>query len=304
MGSCLSREQAPGPRPVAMARPPSPAVKTALTDEDILFFAHNGYIHLRGVVPVKQVQDALAVIDKAYAEKNHDWNTGNPNDVVPNFRPDVAKHPAVIAALKNTTLWHMVEQLVGANSAWQPQQGQVALRETSKHLQSMGWSENTPLNPDGWHIDGGSGKYAFVGSPFTMLVGICLSHGQDIDLNHGQLLVWPGSHHVLHPGVAERVRENRIKDPHSIFAGTREERPDIGNPMRVLMAPGDAVFAHQRLGHTGGPNLGPYIRKNIYLRVQNKRHDHYLSSGELLNGSVWTEYAGVREVLQRHRLPV
>lgn len=279
---------------------PSTSAKTQLSDEDILFFEKNGFILLKGVVPVEQVSNALRVIDKAYQEGNHDWNKANPTDVVPKFGDDVATHADIIAPLHDTVLYDMVEQLVGKNEGWQPQRAQVALREPSEYFKKLDWDVNTTPNADGWHIDGGHGKYAHVGSPFTMLVGVCLSHGQDVEGNHGQFLVWPGSHHVLHPGVAERVRNGSIKDPHSIFAGPRDQRPQIGSPMRVLMEPGDAVLAHQRTGHTGGPNLGPYVRKNIYLRVQNRKHDHYLQSGELLNGSVWTEYAGVRETLAKY----
>lgn len=279
-------------------------VRVTLSDEDILFFEKFGYIHLPGVVPMHEVNAALGVIDSAYATGNHGHSKANPTDIVPSFGDDVAKNPAVFAPLKDTPLFGMIEQLIGKDSCWQPQRAQVALREPSEYWKGCGWDTTTPLNPDGWHIDGGAGKYAHVGSAFTLLVGVCLSTGQDCDGNHGQFLVWPGSHHVLHPAVKDRVDKGLIKDPHSIFAGTREQRPNIGAPIRVQMKPGDAVLAHQRTGHSGGPNLGPHIRKNLYLRVMNKNHDKYLSSGELLNGSVWTEYAGVRATLQKYGRPV
>ena len=277
--------------------------KLELTEEDIISFARDGYLHLRGVVPPEQVSAALAVIDTAYKQGNHGYSDKNPTDIVPTFGDDVSRHPAIIAPLKDTALFNCVEQLIGRNEAWQPQRAQVALREPSKYWRGLGWTENTKLNADGWHIDGGAGKYASVGSPFTLLVGVCLSPGQDVDKNNGQFLAWPGSHHKLHAGVAEKVRNNEIKDPHSIFAGTREQRPNIGEPIRVLMRPGDAVLAHQRLGHTGGPNLGAHVRKNLYLRVHNKKHDKYLETGELLNGSVFCEYRGVRDTLQKRGIP-
>lgn len=274
--------------------------KTSLTEKDVLQFEKDGYIILRGAVPQDQVEAALRVIDEAFASGNHGISDVNPTDVVPKFDDNVSKHPDVVGVLRDTPLYDMCEQLIGRNQAWQPQRAQVALREPSKYWKGLGWDLNTTPDPDGWHIDGGSGTYAYVGSPFTMLVGVCLSPGQDVDNNQGQFLAWPGSHYPLHDGVAERVREGRIKDPHAIFAGTREERPDIGAPIRCLLRPGDAVLAHQRLGHCGGPNLGNNVRKNLYLRVMNRQHDSYLSSGELLNGSVWTEYAGVREVLRKN----
>lgn len=284
--------------------PPPPVAQLGLSDQQILSFAENGYLHLCGVVPPHEVAAALAVIDTAYATGDHDLNDANPNDVVPSFRDNVAKHKAIIAPLAGTPLYAMVEQLMGPGKSWQPQQAQVALREPSEHLKKKGLGLHDKPDKNKWHIDGGSGKYAFTASSFSMLVGVCLSHGQEEDANNGQLLVWPGSHHVLHAGVRERVEKGLIKDPHAIFAGPPESRPQIGDPIRVLMRPGDAVLAHQRLGHQGGPNVGSHVRKNIYLRVMNQKHDKFLSSGELLNGSVFAEFHGVQDCLRRHGRPV
>lgn len=292
-----------GPRPPAHA-PGSPPPPLALTDEQILFFAEYGYLHLRGVVPPHEVSSAVSVIDSALASGDHDVNDANPTDVVPSFRPNVAKHKAIIAPLADTPLFGMVEQLIGPGKAWQPQEGQVALRAPSDYLRQRGVGLHDAPDRNKWHIDGGAGKYAFTASSFALLVGVCLSHGQEEDANNGQLLVWPGSHRVLHEGVRERVEKGLIKDPHSIFADGPLGRPQIGDPVRVLMRPGDAVLAHQRLGHHGGPNVGKHVRKNIYLRVMNQKHDKFLSSGELLNGSVFTEFHGVQDCLRRHGRPV
>jgi len=270
-----------------------------LTDEEILSFAKNGYLILKDVVPAKQMEDALAVIDKAYEEGNHGVNDKNPKDKVPEFRNDVAKNHKVVETVKGTKLWSAVEQLIGKGSAQMPKLAQVALREPSEYWKGKGWDLHTSVEKWPWHIDGGQGTYAFVGSPFTMLVGICMSEGQDSsDENHGQFLAWPGSHAKLHPLIPNRIKKGLITDPSSVFNDI--ERPDLGGPIRVPLKPGDAVIVHQRTGHSGGPNLGPHIRKNLYFRVSNSKHDTYLKSGELLNGWVWAEYAGVRTILEKH----
>lgn len=270
-----------------------------LTDDEILSFAKNGYLHLKGVVSAKKIEDALAVIDKAYEEGNHGWNDKNPKDKVPEFGNDVSKDEKVLETVKGSKLWGAVEKLIGKGSAEMPKLAQVALREPSDYWKGEGWDLKTSVDAWPWHIDGGMGQYAMVGSPFTMLIGVCLSEGQQVpEENHGQFLAWPGSHRTLHPLIPGRVAKGLITDPFSVFNDV--ERPDIGAPIRVPLKPGDAVLVHQRLGHSGGPNLGPNIRKNFYFRVSHTKHDTYLKSGELLNGWVWAEYAGVRKTLEKH----
>lgn len=102
-----------------------------------------------------------------------------------------------------------------------------------------------------------------------------------------------GSHHKLHPVVRERASKNLIKGP--IFGGSQKEKPDIGDPIRVLLRPGDAVLAHQRLGHSGGINLHKRMRKNLYFRILHKEHDKNWEA--TLNGHLFTQYEGLHHLI-------
>lgn len=93
--------------------------------------------------------------------------------------------------------------------------------------------------------------------------------------------------------MKQRVRDNLIHG-HMVFGG-RKHKPDIGDPMRVLLRAGDAVLAHQRLGHNGGINVHDEVRKNLYYRVKHKQHDDNLPA--LLSGSVFTEFEGLQHLL-------
>ena len=269
-----------------------------LSDEEVRTFARDGYLVLRRIVPQSRIEDVTSLIDNAYSNGDHGYSRNNPKDVVPQFKDDVSKHSSIVNIMTDTELSRVIEQLIGRGCAEYPKRVQVALREPSEYWKSQGWDIHSSIDAIPWHIDGGEGPYASNGSPFTMLVGVCLSEGQQAtEENHGQFLAWPRSHTILHPLVADRVRKGLITDPYSVFNDI--ERPNIGEPIRVALSPGDAVIAHQRLGHTGGPNLGPHVRKNLYFRVKHVRHDTYLKSGELIDGWVWAEYQGVREVLER-----
>lgn len=69
----------------------------------------------------------------------------------------------------------------------------------------------------------------------------------------------------------------------------------MGEPVRVLARPGDAILSHQRLGHAGGINLHERTRKNLYFRVRHKHHDDFLD--EILEGcSVFTEFQGIQDM--------
>lgn len=89
------------------------------------------------------------------------------------------------------------------------------------------------------------------------------------------------------------MNKGLVKGP-MIFGG-RKIKPDIGQPIRVLMRPGDAVLAHQRLGHSGGINLHEKTRKNLYYRLHHKNHDDLWKP--TLNGSVFTEFEGLHHLV-------
>lgn len=102
----------------------------------------------------------------------------------------------------------------------------------------------------------------------------------------------PGSHFKLHRVVRQRWQDGLIKG-HQIFGGHGPHKPKIGKPVRMLLNPGDALLAHQRLGHAGGINLHNDIRKNLYFRVSHINHRDIVE--EVLEGSVFTEYEGVKD---------
>lgn len=70
----------------------------------------------------------------------------------------------------------------------------------------------------------------------------------------------------------------------------------MGQPVRVLLRPGDACLAHQRLGHAGGINLHSETRKNLYFRISHKRHDEFLD--KILEGTaLFVEFDGIRRLV-------
>lgn len=71
---------------------------------------------------------------------------------------------------------------------------------------------------------------------------------------------------------------------------------DVGESRRVLLAPGDAVIAHQRLAHCAGLNLSPKIRKNLYFRVEHKQFPSF-AKAYASAPNPWMGFAGLSKFL-------
>lgn len=159
-----------------------------LTKEQKQSFIENGYLILRNVVPQDFISAALKVADDAFLAGDHTPNDHTENGIVPCFKPEVEKAPEIQRIMAETKLLQVCEALLGKGNCTYPRKSQIAFRQTDHHLIQKGMGLTEPMPKHRWHIDGGS-KTA---SAFTMLVGVALSPGQDVDENRGQFTVWPG----------------------------------------------------------------------------------------------------------------
>ena len=169
---------------------------------------------------------------------------------------------------------------------------QIAFRFPEKE------SDSDSLLYDGpkWHTDGlRQGK----AHPFSLLVGVCLSDVPSSD--SGNLLLWPGSHFVMHRckvdehGALDLSLLHRLL-LHPVFAdccsptasaeaphvGKDDRRrlsevkhdnepdvlPSLGKPVQLIASAGDCVFLHPDLAHAGGINLSADVREMIYFRLK------------------------------------
>ena len=167
-----------------------------LTIEQKQNFIKDGYIILRDVVPKEFVQTALTFADQAFADGRHKWNDHNPNDVVPAFNDDVQNAKEISQCFGSTALLEACEDLIGKGNCWWGQKAQIAFRPFDQRSHDRGMKLTDSMASHRYHCDGGMGKYRQTGTPFTILVGVCLTEGQDVDELRGQLNVWPGKDSV------------------------------------------------------------------------------------------------------------
>lgn len=290
----LSHHRATPPAPFCPAFPVAflDMPNHVLSDDDKRAFIRDGYIVVRGAIPSNLIDDALAFVDDAYAKGQYEYDETK-FDPVPVFAKEVTENPVLGELLERSAVLPAMEDLLGEGNVKYNHAPQIAFRTADKKMRAkgMGMTDLTPWFK--YHIDGGQGPLAHTGTPFSLLVGVCLSPGQDVDENRGQFTAWPGSHFKLHRIVRQRVQKGLIKG-HQIFGGHGAHKPNVGTPRRVLLNPGDVVLAHQRLGHAGGVNLCNIPRKNLYFRV--RRVGHYKIVDDIVNGPTFHQFDGLHHL--------
>eukprot|EP00039_Didymoeca_costata_P006264 m.88735 g.88735 ORF g.88735 m.88735 type:complete len:148 (+) comp13185_c0_seq1:1139-1582(+) len=109
----------------------------------------------------------------------------------------------------------------------------------------------------------------------------------------GNFCVFPGTHRYLLPLVKQQVMcgselFSQETTPNATQPGI-PPKPPLTNGVQVLAAPGDVVFAHQKLAHRGGPNYSSNIRYQVYFRLSVTNHEALVSKGAVLE-DLWVEY--------------
>lgn len=77
------------------------------------------------------------------------------------------------------------------------------------------------------------------------------------------------------------------------FRGTKT---NVGEPKRVLVHPGDAFIAHQRLAHAAGVNISEIIRKNVYFRIVHAARDTFFHQ-YIHSDTPWIGFYGLSDIL-------
>jgi len=242
---------------VSLGLPPVeelPASSAAqLSNEDRLHFRVHGFVVLRGAVPPEHVRAALRLINFTLGQPDC-WQT---DDEGKRTRMNFGGSGGFDEVLHSPVLWAALNALLGLGH--KSGDAQVALRFPQPPLRGDGVDDRKR-----YHIDGINNKKSFC--PFSLLCGVALS---DQSRPHsGNLHIFPGSH--LNPDVHEWYKTNRgLEHP----SGAGANKPDLGESVQVLLAPGDVVLAHQLLAHSAGLNFSENIRYQLFFRVMHARHE-------------------------------
>ncbi|KAL4160043.1 hypothetical protein PRNP1_000614 [Phytophthora ramorum] len=241
-------------------------------------FMQNGYLQIRGAVPLLLANAALRRI-------NHDL--GIPGRMIDGgvegnikLAGNTSNSDPVLDLYYLSDVCKYVEALVGADQVVPPQGAQIALR-----FPELG-EPREPLGTE-WHTDGmRQGRL----HPFTLLAGIALSNVPEPLC--GNLTVFPGSHVSLQSRLTAdgklQGHDDECYKADSVWGdGTL---PDLGTPVQLLAARGDMVLAHPNLAHRGGLNFSPDIRYQVYFRI---KHKHLDELQEQCSTDLWADLQGL-----------
>jgi len=242
-------------------------------------FVRDGFIIVRGAVPRELVEAALGNINAALLKPG---SVTKDDDGTLQICQESRRHESVQALLYATPLWTIAQRLLGRGKVSHCPQSQMALRPPNLGAKPL---DDEAIPPKQWHIDGmNKGNH----SPFSILLGIALSE-QTLP-NCGNLVAFPGSHHVLHPLIRGEVESGS-----GIFSDEAAERkPALHGGKQIYLKPGDAVLLHQKVAHRVGVNLSPHIRYQTYFRLSHVDHAKKLTDGSLLD-DLWTEFEGLQD---------
>lgn len=237
-------------------------------------FYSDGFVIVPGACSEKMCHRALRLVNKSLEtqESNRDKKIWTDPDIINLFN-------------QNSTITNTVESLIGQKPPFL-MGAQIALRFPGTLCMPNTFLP-VPFYNDAWHIDGlpteGSGQTTI--KNFTMLVGVCL---QDVlhDL-HGNLMVFPRSHHVLQDYFQKEgfeAAQNGL---------TKVPKVPLANPIQVKMRTGDVIFAHYSLAHSIAPNCAHMIRTMVYFRIN--VHPEGFRPDAMLD--IWKDYPPIQRAL-------
>lgn len=245
--------------------------------DNIDSFVKNGYLHVKRAVDSRLVQEALRAINYHLGQLKA---KGGKPDPGPGFGL-ASQDVHVLDLLHQSSVWTLAHRLVGVGKVQTKSQAQCALR-----FPEPGSSMNrVDVGQLPWHVDGAN---VHKRSPFTFLLGICLS--EQMQENIGNLCVYPGSHIQCYQALHAANEVDPGQPPReNVWQGRRPKMQS--GPRQLLLQPGDAVFIHSKLAHTVAPNYSPNIRYQVYFRVFHVNHDPS-------KVTLWEEFEGVQSALE------
>lgn len=239
------------------------------------FFKQNGYVVVKNVIQdASLIEGALRFLNHLLGQGPKAWKLDEEKNkhVLEN-----SSHHSIVALFRASRIPTLLQRLLGRSNVELVKSVQLALRfpvvNEFDEDAGLGVAADAKNNSvDNWHIDGqenNSGNCL----PFSLLVKVALS--DQTKEGCGNFTVFPGSHKrrdvVEWYHSVTRKRENATSNSNQL-ANIIASRPSLAGiePLQVLLAPGDAVFAHPYLCHRVGFNVSPNIRYSTIVRIHAK----------------------------------
>ena len=227
-----------------------------LTMNERRFFQENGYLILRGAVEKQLMDRVKSQLWEAVDDPHDDLEAWAKRDNIRLDRPEEHKNGAMLELSQHANTWGICEQLVGRETINDPSGVDVLI---TCPRPAADWDM-----PGHGHLDGFNVK----GEYHAFTVGFT-AYGLPVGHKGGAFTYWPGSHHK----AWEHFQKNDYLDAEGIdsFTGRPGLGADLGPGDEFVGKPGDILFWHNLLTHTGSGNIGTAPRFGLIARFT--RHD-------------------------------
>lgn len=264
--------------------------------EQKLRFAVDGFVVIPQIVPHLQISSARRFIHHHMGERNSGLVLTS--DPLTNFASAGSGDKAITDLFNKTDVIEYVHTLLYGNDPGD--EGEIRKSKTSGGQIALRYPQlgdpppsNHRLGGMGWHIDGmDKGTH----STFDLLVGVCLSD-QSVPFS-GNLILHPGSHHTIHNRIKLSGLPCWPEPSEAISVGMQLRelmKVDLGEPVQMLLNPGDCVIVHQKTGHAGSVNYYHEIRNMVYFRVS---HRLLKERGDRILQDVFYNLEGLHDVVK------
>lgn len=272
-------------------------------------FLRDGYLLLKGLVPVERCDVAVRYIESPLNQQSFMDQAVNMamtfGDQASGVK--VKMNNDVNGLYKGSLVEKLARNLVSDHlqSPWGAQVAPIpgrpdlspALVGVARAVGNFGVRHTDLINKwKLWHIDGVDIKRNEVRAArkfnFTLLCGVYLTNiSADFA---GNFCVFPGSHLQIQEYAKQRGTTEIEQE------GLHAELIPLGVPIQLRPQAGDVMFAHYQLAHTVAPNLSPNTRHAVYFRLFHKDHPHFKFRHESMT-DVWLEYEKMWPLLQREK---
>lgn len=142
----------------------------------------DGYVVIQNLISDARLDKVTSFVDEAYSNGKY---ITRQQDALPSFLDSIQKDNIITDLVWKTDVITVLEKLYG--------DGQVEILGEAGQIAFRPGLDKAGVKRTGWHVDEGPrGKYVNGPASFSLLVGVVLSSGQEVDADRGQLNVWTG----------------------------------------------------------------------------------------------------------------
>lgn len=222
-----------------------------VTNAEKTSFQENGFLILRRAIEPELMQRIEEQLWSAVDVPRDDPHAWTERTDIRLDRPDEHKTGAMLELSQHENVWGVCKQFVGES----------VLREPSGFDVLISWPRpGTDWNVSySGHIDGYNVQHEY--HPFTIGATV---YGLPVQHAGGAFTYWPGSHlpawkHFREHGWLD-------DDGRDSFSGKPGLGADVGPGREFIGEPGDLLFWHNLLTHSGSHNAGSNVRFGLIAR--------------------------------------